>query len=524
MAPPSADLLHANADPASTRRSARVVRLTLLFTLSIIGIIVALEGARLWHDYQRVIDEAGISAGNLARATAQHAEGALRQVDSVTGGISERIEGDGLANLNPARLHLLFKHQVEILPQLHGLFIYGANGEWLVTDKDQIPPNANNGDREYFAYHRSHPGNGLHIGPVITSRSTGEPVIPVSRRINNPDGSFAGVFLATMRLGFFLEYYAGFQIDEHGVFVLALADGTLLGRRPLLPNVIGTSLANSELFQDYLPRMNDGIADLESRIDGERRFVGFRKVNGYPLVVAAALSRQSVLAPWKVDVFKTALVLGVLGCGIGLFGAGLMRQFSYRIAIEHELRGVQLTLSQMAFYDGLTGLANRRKLDTALEDELNRARRLHYPMAMIMLDLDRFKLFNDRYGHPAGDDCLKAVAAVLAATVHRTSDLAVRYGGEELALLLPNTPFDGACKIADDLLDGIRALRIEHLDNGGIVTASLGVYVCEPGTQETSPAAMIKAADALLYAAKHSGRNRWRAAGGSQLAQSGPAV
>jgi diguanylate cyclase len=90
-----------------------------------------------------------------------------------------------------------------------------------------------------------------------------------------------------------------------------------------------------------------------------------------------------------------------------------------------------------------------------------------------------------------------------------------------MALLLPNTPFEGACKVADDLLNGIRALGITHQDNDrGTVTASLGVYVCEPGVQEMTPAAMIKAADALLYAAKHSGRDCWRGIGGDTVAQS----
>jgi diguanylate cyclase (GGDEF)-like protein len=516
--PPSSTPLP--SDPQGDR-SGRVIRHTLIFTLGIITIIVALEGARLWHDYGRALEEARISAANLARATAQHAEGALRQVDSMLGGITERIEGDGLANLDAQRLHGLLKRQVSLLPQLHGLFIYGPDGSWLVTDKDQTPPGANNADREYFAWHRSHPGNALHVGPVIVSRSTGEQVIPVSRRIDYPDGTFAGVFLATLRLDYFQDFYAGFEIDEHGIFVLLLADGTLLARRPALPAAIGINLSQSPVFTRYLPYMDSGTAEFNSPLDGERRLYGFRRVKDYPLVAQAALSRQSALQAWKVDLLKTLVVLSVLGCGIGLFGAALMREFKQRIAVEQALRAAQHSLNQMAFHDGLTGLANRRRLDIALIDELGRARRLKYPVAMIMLDLDRFKLFNDRYGHPAGDDCLQAVAAVLSATVRRTSDLAVRYGGEELALLLPNTPFEGACKVAEDVLEGIRALGIPHQDNDrGIVTASCGVYVCEPATEDITPAAIIKGADALLYAAKHSGRDRWRAAGGGTLMQS----
>ncbi|WP_426198647.1 diguanylate cyclase [Pseudomonas sp. DC3200b2] len=502
------------------RRARRMLRLLPLFTLSVIGIIIALEGLRLWHDYRRVIGEANASATNLARAAAQNVEDALRQVDSMSGGITERIEGDGLANLRASRLHALLKRQVELLPQLHGLFIYGADGRWLVTDKAQIPPNANNADREYFAWHRTHADRLLHVGPVIISRSTGDPVIPVSRRINNPDGSFAGVFLATLRLAYFQRFYAGFQIDDQGTFVVALADGTLLMRHPALPGISGRDLGQSPLFRDYLPRVDSGVVELDSPLDGIRRIYGFRRVDGYPVVIQAGLSRQTALQPLLLDVIKTALVLGVLCCGIGLFGAALLRQFRYRLVIEGELRAAHESLNQMAYQDGLTGLANRRRLDLALNDELSRARRLRYPVALIMLDLDRFKLFNDRYGHPAGDHCLVAVAGALKATAARSSDLAVRYGGEEMALLLPNTPFQGACKVADDLLQRIRALAIAHQDNErGVVTASLGIYVCHPAEQAVQPADLIKATDALLYAAKHSGRDRWRGASAGILAQ-----
>lgn len=104
---------------------------------------------------------------------------------------------DGLKSINVPRIHKLLVQQSKIMPQLHGLFIYGPDGQWIVTDKEAIPEPANNADRDYFQYHRTHDDRNVRIGEVVRSRSTDDLIIPISRRLNNPDGSFAGVLLGT---------------------------------------------------------------------------------------------------------------------------------------------------------------------------------------------------------------------------------------------------------------------------------------------------------------------------------------
>jgi diguanylate cyclase (GGDEF)-like protein len=164
----------------------------------------------------------------------------------------------------------------------------------------------------------------------------------------------------------------------------------------------------------------------------------------------------------------------------------------------------------MALTDGLTGLGNRRRLDLALEKEIARSRRQNGPLALIMLDIDYFKRFNDRYGHPAGDECLRQVAQVLKTSLKRPADLAARYGGEEFTIVLPDTDAAGACQLAAGILAAIRALKIRHVEHpAGIVTASAGVTVSWPSKDSTTSAGMIKAADAYLYAAKNAGRDKW---------------
>jgi diguanylate cyclase (GGDEF)-like protein/PAS domain S-box-containing protein len=166
-------------------------------------------------------------------------------------------------------------------------------------------------------------------------------------------------------------------------------------------------------------------------------------------------------------------------------------------------------LAALARTDGLTGLPNRRSFDEALAVEWRRARRGAQPLSLLLLDIDRFKLFNDTYGHPAGDACLRQVAGAIAAAVGRPADLVARYGGEEIVLLLPETPAAGAAAVAEQVRATVEGLGLPHAGNdpAGVVTASLGAATAIPGAEE-APEALLAAADAALYRAKRAGRNQ----------------
>jgi diguanylate cyclase (GGDEF)-like protein len=166
-------------------------------------------------------------------------------------------------------------------------------------------------------------------------------------------------------------------------------------------------------------------------------------------------------------------------------------------------------LRELAFVDGLTGVANRRRLDEALAAEWRRGRRAGAPLALLMIDLDHFKRFNDHYGHQAGDACLQTVASVLAAGLHRPYDLAARYGGEEFACLLPETDAAGACAMAEELRRQVWALAVPHADSptAPAVTISVGVAAMVPD-EHGSPHELVARADRALYEAKAAGRNR----------------
>lgn len=483
-------------------------RLTVIFMLTVILAFLAVEGWRTWRDYHAAFASARDSVTNLARATAQHAEDAIRQVDVLTAALGERVEGDGLQTINVPRIHNLLVQQAKLMPQLHGLFIYGPDGHWIVTDKEVIPEPANNADRDYFQYHRTHTDRNVRIGEVVKSKSTDDLIIPISRRLNNPDGSFAGVLLGTIKVSYFVDYYGDFKIDDKGALVLALRSGIILVRRPFIPSIVGKSLADSAIFKRFLPLSNEGIAEVKAVVDDTERVYGYRALTTYPLVVEAGLSRESIIAPWRWDLFKTGFVLFFLISAFTVFGLIVLNQLRQRMVMEKALRVAHQSMRDMALTDSLTGLGNRRRLDSALVDEILLAKRQRSHLSLIMLDVDYFKRYNDTYGHAAGDDCLSAVGEAIARAVKRPGDLAVRYGGEEFAVLLPNTDSLGAAVVAKDILDAIRSLKIEHSAHPqGYVTASAGIAGSQPCEQPVTPSLLITSADKMLYTAKQNGRD-----------------
>jgi hemerythrin len=175
-----------------------------------------------------------------------------------------------------------------------------------------------------------------------------------------------------------------------------------------------------------------------------------------------------------------------------------------------DLTDLNVKLQDMSHRDGLLGIANRRRFDEQLPLEWRRAARARSPLSLLMIDVDHFKRYNDLYGHPAGDRCLQAVAqAVAAATAKRPADLLARYGGEELVVLLPDTPAEGALVVAREVLQAVHALHLAHADSpvAAEVTVSIGTATLNPAP-DFSPDALLLQADASLYAAKAEGRNR----------------
>lgn len=233
------------------------------------------------------------------------------------------------------------------------------------------------------------------------------------------------------------------------------------------------------------------------------------------VTITAIVATVAGTGPASLMKFSTALdriVVIQLFCAVAsvlvLIVAALLAE---RHRVEQELIAAKNALELLASKDGLTGLANRRRLDETLEHECKLALREKTPLSLILLDVDYFKVFNDHYGHQAGDECLRRIAQELDFAARRPGDLAARYGGEELAVVLSHTDLASAIQIAETLRARIEALALAHAESrlpARVVTASLGVASLHPEDGAAGAQALIRAADRMLYEAKRNGRNR----------------
>lgn len=187
---------------------------------------------------------------------------------------------------------------------------------------------------------------------------------------------------------------------------------------------------------------------------------------------------------------------------------GFMFDISERKRTEEKLLGLQRELQELSFKDSLTGIANRRRFDALMALEWNAACRDQRPISLLMIDIDFFKPYNDRYGHIRGDECLRRVATALAAGATRPRDFLARYGGEEFVLVLPETDGRGAEKVAERCREALRGQEIPHATSpvAATVTVSIGVGTLVPGTKD-DPLHFIAGVDRSLYRAKEAGRN-----------------
>lgn len=192
--------------------------------------------------------------------------------------------------------------------------------------------------------------------------------------------------------------------------------------------------------------------------------------------------------------------------------------------IANQLRDLTQVLMKLSLIDQLTGVANRRAFDQTLEQEFKRARRNRQPLSILLFDVDHFKLFNDTYGHQAGDLCLRRVAQEILNTIKRPGDMLARYGGEEFSIILPDTDGSGAKVIAQRVINGIAALNIRHEHNSAApcVTVSVGAATYLGSDPNSELKGLVALADQLLYASKKGGRNRASSGALDEAPQSSP--
>ena len=357
-------------------------------------------------------------------------------------------------------------------------------------------------DEEYFLAHRDHPDTGLFISKPMLHR--GAYAIVLSRRITGEDGSFHGVVAGSIRFSYFHELFGRLNLGQEDTITVLRKDRTIIMRKPFDLDIIGKNLAERPTWNPANLSNNGSYAGVGPVDVTPRLYV--RRDGTSPLVTVVGKPLDAILNLWHREVMRVgaimiALILFVVGTALFL-----AREIGRRAQAEDKLE-------ELATTDALTGLKNRRKFDTEIDMEWRRAARNKTPVALLMIDADHFKSYNDTFGHQAGDQVLVGIAICISDTVRRAGDCPARFGGEEFAVLLPGLSAMDAFGLAENI-----RLKVEHWsEDPKVTTVSIGVASMMPGAS-LDWSDLIEAADKALYAAKANGRNQSVLASIPQLA------
>jgi diguanylate cyclase (GGDEF)-like protein len=305
---------------AALRRRVSVPAATLGFVLAVCGAIVSLEVSHVLRDRAKALEDGERDTANLVTSLMQQADLTFRSADTILMGVVERAEHGGLeGSAARERLTSWFQQAAQV-PQFQGLAVVDERGILIVHSLQQWTA-TDNSDREYFLFHRDNTDRKIHIGAPLRGRNSGKWVIPVSRRINKPDGSFAGVALALIWVDYFQRLYDQFDLGRGGAILLASGDGKLLVRRPFADENVGRDLSQSGVFHQ-LQTSKSGTSEIRSSTDGIVRLNSYAQSEPYSLVIAVAKEMDEVLAPWweqtRREILQTGFVVLVVVL-LGLF-------------------------------------------------------------------------------------------------------------------------------------------------------------------------------------------------------------
>ncbi len=418
-------------------------------------------------------------------------------MDLALQGMVAKLENPRVAAAPEELRHMILFDRVVTAEGMGILVLFDEHGNGILNSHYPSRVGGSFADRDYFEVHRRNPDAGLYISKPYQSRLSGAYSVAFSRRVAKPDGSFGGVVAATLKLSHFTRMLAKAGLGPDSSINLVRQDGIRIVRFPYDVRDVGMDISAMPTFRRAVQERNGRFTERSGR-DGVHRLFTFTQVGDLPLILAIGLSTEEIEAGWRAKALMiglTLLALFWLAVWLALLCA---RELRRREAVEAELARLSMT-------DGLTGLPNRRRFDEVLQQALKAAARSHRPLALLIVDADHFKRFNDRYGHAVGDEILRGLAHCLSAGLRRPCDLVCRIGGEEFGVILPGTDEAGAMHVAERLHAEIATMSVASVGlPAGTVTVSIGLAHAVGGGQ----AELYRAADAALYAAKSAGRNR----------------
>lgn len=482
------------------------------WSVAFLGMIMAMALTliifiELHEDRQSTRAQAEGAATNLTNAIARDIERNINLYQFVLTSLRDTETSEALRNLpTPLKDTVLFAHTA-VPKELGVMFITDPEGTITLESAHNGIRGQSRAWRPYFQYHRQNPDPNLLISGPYTSATTGDPVVVLSMRLDNPDGSFRGIVVASMLLSYFDGVFADIYLEPGSELTLYLDDGIVLARKPYEADVIGRDQRQNP-YLVAAAKTPFSIYEERDSTAGDR-LVTSTAVGHWPLRIQLAQPNSAIYHHWQAKAVAIGITAAALTMGIIALILMVHREGVRRARAQDALAEANVQLERIATTDPLTGIANRRVFDEMLRREEARSCRRPHETAVLMIDIDLFKSFNDTYGHSAGDATLRSVAQAIARSVTRGGDLAARIGGEEFAVLLTDTDPDGAYAVAERICIMVAALGIRHVGSPhGHVTVSVGV-ACSTGRHNpVSVGHLLDLADEALYDAKNNGRNR----------------
>jgi diguanylate cyclase (GGDEF)-like protein len=388
--------------------------------------------------------------------------------------------------------HLILFDHAATAKHFGAIQAFDADGN-LTADASTLDPRPENrGDEDYFQVHRESPDLGLYISKPMLHR--GAYAIVLSRRISGDDGRFLGVVAGSIRFSYFHELFGRLSLRPGDTITVLRRDRTIIMRTPFDLDIIGRNLAEQPTWNKDNLQANGSYAGVGPVDPTPRLYVRRNGTSALFTVVGKPL--DSIFRLWRREVTRIGAILAVLGLFVLATTLVLAREIGRRAEAEDKLE-------ELATTDPLTGLRNRRKFDHEIDAEWRRAARHSEPVALLMIDADHFKAYNDTYGHQAGDQVLVGIAICISDSVRRAGDCAARFGGEEFAVLLPGNTAAQALAVAETI-----RLKVAQWSAGPMVTTvSIGIASATPAPG-VDWSDLVEAADKALYAAKANGRNQ----------------
>ena len=370
--------------------------------------------------------------------------------------------------------------------------VFNASGDLTHDSATLDPKPENRSTEEYFRVHQEKPDVGLFVGLPNIHHGTYSMVL--SRRITGKDGSFQGVVAGSLHLSYFHDLLRRLTLLPDDIITIFRRDGVVIMRTPFDIEYIGRDLSHKAGVRQMLTEQSGSFSGLGAFDKIERLFIW--RDNSRPVVVMVAKSWNDIFALWRKQAFRVGGIMLALIAFVACATLMLAREIKRRERAENKLE-------ELATTDALTGLRNRRKFDQFIAQQWQHARQRQEPLALLMIDADHFKTYNDMFGHQAGDEVLVRIAGRIAEAAQRPGDCAARYGGEEFAVLLSGQSMDAALAVGECIRANVEMLSADRW----ATTVSVGIASLVPDAS-LQPGDLIEAADKALYEAKSRGRNR----------------